>query len=130
MKKWLTQFQSPNALERALHAGPPPIEPPPGLHGRIMAAIQTSEPIPVQSAVRGYAWPVAGGSALLVIAALWGANHLLVSRLTLSPFSFSPKLNQQVAALPGAALSPLSSEWQSLNLDLERTADFLLSSIP
>lgn len=130
MKHWLAQFQPTDDLNRKLRGGPPPVEPPPSLHGGIMAAIRASETVPTRNQARGYGWAVAGALVVLLIAGLWGATHLVVSRLTPSPFSFSSKLDQQVAALPAAALSPLSAEWRSLNLDMEKTADFLLSSIP
>lgn len=120
------------ALDRALRGGPPPVELPSGLHGGILAAVRSSGPAASPTRLPGYRWALGGALACFLLCGLWAGSHLLRSRLAPSPFTSaaSARLNQQVAALPTAVLSPLSREWQALNLDFEKTADFILASMP
>ena len=118
-----------SALDSALRGGPPAPETPPGLHASIMAAIRRSESPARPAWLSRYRWAIA---ACLLLSAWWAGTHLLHPRLSPSPFTApaSKQFNRQMATLPSTVLSPLSHEWEALNLDLQQTARFLLASVP
>lgn len=124
------EFQAQVAeLDRSLRGGPRPGQPPLGLHQSIMAAIGDPRQVRVPPN-HAHRWIAAGACLSVAILVLWGVVHSTMSHLAPSPFRLSPKLNREVAALPSAAMAPLSTELDSINLDLKKTTQFLLSSIP
>jgi len=118
------------ALDRALRSGPPAPVPYPGLHESIMAAVRDCRAEVGPARAAGWRWGLAGALTCLLMLGGWGAWHRVASRLAPAPFRNAASVEEQVAALPAKVLSPLSQEWQALNLDLEKTAEFLLASVP
>lgn len=102
------------------------------LHHSIMAAVRKQGPQTTaaewseRTLLVGWSRIVAaaGVVSLMVIAGIW----LLAHRP--GPKSPSADLQQELMALPGKAVSPLSKELSSLHEDLQRTTSFLMASVP
>ncbi len=100
-------------------------EPPPGfLHGRIMHAVRDTAEHPT-AAPRRRLSPAVGFAA--AIALLLGFYFFAPRPAIRNP---AASLQQQVATLPTKVLSPLNTEWESLQTDFARTTQFLLASVP
>jgi hypothetical protein len=115
-------------VDRRLRAERPAGEAPPFLHGSIMAAVAGATAPAAHRQPRSLWWRTVGVAAVLVACCFLAGKHFM--GLVRSPASSGPNLQQQVAALPATVLSPLSTELEKLNLDLEQTTSFLLASVP
>ena len=97
-----------------------------------MAAVRASASAPGPASFWAPRWVVAAAGACLLFFGVWSGAHLLRSRLAPSPFtaSASVKLTGKWPSCPRLCSLRLANEWEALNIDLHRTADFLLASIP
>jgi len=125
--------RSMRALDRRLKAARPAVEIPAGLHGSVMRSLRKTarspEKWPWRLVLR---WLTVPGLALLIAAAYW-----LSSTGSAPP---STALDGVVVTLdegheltqraPGALLSPLSEEMDSLNRDLRSAVEHLVASVP
>jgi hypothetical protein len=121
-------------LDEALRGSVPASEMPPALHASIMDAVRLAgppaPPMRKQSIAR---WLLAPAVALLVCA-VWAwhfgsrpaAPHIAFERAG----SALATSREMARAVPGAALAPLTQEWQRLNQDLDNTTQFLLAALP
>ena len=125
------------ALDRALKESAPRTEAPTSLHHSIMQAVRAaSRPVAAQRQPPVLRWipvPVFAGLVLLVI--LW-VLHTPVRSPTQNAQSLAAATStlqlgdQMVRSMPSAMVAPLSDELDRLNRDLDRTAQFLLASLP
>ncbi len=113
-------------LDERLKAEKPGAESPPFLHNAIMARVRASEQQSYSNGALWRWWAAPAGAALL-IACFLGLVYFARQAAHTLP---APKPQQEVAAVPGKVLSPLSTEMDKLQLDLERTARFLVASVP
>jgi len=125
------------ALDHALKASVPKVQAPPALHGEIMRAVRATEQsaaVPQGvSLLRWWPAPVLVAAALFVV---WQAQRTPV-RL---PAQDAQSLAEATSALemggemarsaPSAVVALLSDELDRLNRDLDKTAQFLLASLP
>jgi len=136
--------KSDDALETALRGSPPRNEFPPQLHDSIMRAVQPAQRAE-STEVSGIgifrrfimvAWiPVTGFGGLVLLAVLLSIHNRPVAT-TQNPQPL-PEVSQAFAAgqelidsLPSVAVGPLSDELDKVNRDLDRTAEFLLATLP
>jgi hypothetical protein len=135
---------SDEALESALRDSAPRSDFPPDLHRSIMTAVgatQRAERTPLsviemfQSFVKARWLPVAGFAGLLLLGVLLTIlnrpaptikNDQPLSEIS-NAFTTSQKL---VDSLPSVAVGPLSDELAKVNRDLDRTAEFLIATLP
>jgi hypothetical protein len=127
------------ALERTLKAKGADPEAPASLHAAIMRAVRQSEQRPAASPVAFLRW--AAPSALAVAALSLGLWWYL------QPASLPPNAqpassayaavsdafnvgNQFTRKMPALVTSPLSSELDRMNRDVDKTAELLLASFP
>jgi hypothetical protein len=145
MKTSLAKFHDPKAaIESALRESPPTPEFPPALHNSIMRAVHAARRdeknhVPQFGIFRHLAeirWaPVTAVTALLLLGA-WLALHnrpdqTVQNSQTLPGISAAFTTGQEVVdALPSATIGPLSDELDKVNQDLNRTAEFLLATLP
>jgi hypothetical protein len=126
--------QNADELDRALKRDLPVVEPPAFLHASIMRDIElSSRPTPRHS----HAWhwlPAPALAAAILLAAWWGLHQPAPTPVPQPNFAAtqtSPGFNEQMArTVTSALVSPLSDEWQRLDLDLNKTIDFLSASLP
>lgn len=122
--------QSLEAIDRLLKRNPPRPEAPFGLRAAVMKQIR--EPSARESSRFGLRW--AAGLSCALFLALGALALAYFHRPKFGPSPFTAKatvrMNREIAALPSAALAPLSKEWDNLSLDFQRTKDFLVSSVP
>ncbi len=113
-------------LDKRLKAEDPRPEFPPFLHSAIMARVRASKQ---ESHSNGalWRWWAAPAGATLLIACFLGLVYFARQAAHTLPV---PKPQQEVVAVPGKVLSPLSTEMEKLQGDLERTARFLVASVP
>jgi len=105
-----------------------------------MSAIQTPEPREAVAAERRRRvprWLPAPAFALLLLLLLgvwWSTREtstpIAQPNLFASAASALDAAPQVTRDIPAQALSPLTEEWDHLDSDLNKTADFLLTSIP
>jgi hypothetical protein len=126
-----------DALDHALKQDLPEVEPPAFLHASIMRAVeQSSRPVPRRSLA--WRWLPAPAFAIAILLAAWWGLHLSTPKPVQQPqwaasstANTAPTLNEQVTRTVTTALvSPLSDEWQRLDLDLNKAMDFLSASLP
>jgi hypothetical protein len=130
--------ESSGRLDRALRNTQGLIQTPDSLHGSIMRAVRVGGVHPADG-VSFALGPQAAAAAVLVLALIFLAlapshRQSAVTKILTPPLSLpvaALELGEQVTqAAPETVLSPLTQEWQRLNLDLDKTGQFLLSSLP
>jgi hypothetical protein len=130
--------QEMTELDHALKQTAPQPHAPPSLHGSIMRAVRAVER-PAANARRELAFlrwlpvPVAALLALMVVwhAARGPARLPVQDAQPLAVATTALQVSGEMArAVPSAVVSPLADELKKLNLDLDNTAQFLLSSLP
>lgn len=132
--------EASETLERRLRNPVGRPEPPASLHDSIMRAVQAVEPrealIPERTR-RIPRWLPAPAFALLVLLLLgvwWSTSEtstpMAQPNLFASAASALDAAPQVTRDIPAQALSPLTEEWEHLDRDLNKTADFLITSIP
>jgi len=142
MKSPFVKFGNPDeVLETALRSAPPRAEFPPELHDSIMDAVHairaerpSASGIEIFRRLIKVSWiPVTGFAGLVVLGALLTIHNRPTPTIK-SPFSeisdafaTSQKL---VDSLPAVAVGPLSDELDKVNRDLDRTAEFLIATLP
>ena len=125
------------ALDRVLRGTAPRVEAPASLHQLIMQAVRTaSRPATAQRQATMLRWLPAPVLAALVVAVAFWALHGPVG---VPPHEAQPLAaattalqlgNHVVRTMPSAVVAPLSDELARLNQDLDKTAQFLLASLP
>jgi hypothetical protein len=125
------------ALDRALRETAPRAEAPASLHHSIMQAVRSaSRPAPAQRQPTVLRWlPAPVFAALVFAVALWALHSPVPTPVPeaqpLAAATTALQLgNQVVQTMPSAVVSPLSDELDRLNRDLDKTAQFLLASLP
>jgi hypothetical protein len=128
------------SLDGALKSAQSRNDPPPWLHGWIMRSVR-KDAIPKQAPH----WPVrvawaSGAVAVLALALLcwtiYSSRRPQLQRQEADSGSFEAassalRLGNDMAQIaPMAMVAPLSNELDHLNKDLNKTADFLLASLP
>jgi hypothetical protein len=145
MKSPLVKTQnSQKAVESALRDSVPGGEYPAGLHESIMRAVNAVRR-DNRTAVSGIglfqrfakiSWLPVTGFASLAILGIWLVLHNRSEQTnpgspSLPEISTAFTASQEmVDALPSVTVRPLSDEWDKVNQDLSRTADFLLATLP
>ena len=125
------------ALDRALKETAPKVEAPASLHGSIMQAVRAAErpatPARQPTVLR---WlPAPAMALMLILVVLWvmhrpartPAQDAQTLATATSALHFG---NEMVQTMPSAMVAPLSDELDRLNQDLDKTAQFLLASLP
>ncbi len=125
------------ALDRALKETAPKAQAPVSLHGSIMQAVRTAQR-PAVSARQPILlrWlPAPALALMLVMATLWvmyrpvrtPSQDAQTLATATSPLHLG---NEMVQTMPSAMVAPLSDELARLNQDLDKTAQFLLATLP
>ena len=145
MKSVFAKFRnSGDSLESALRESTPKTEFPATLHNSIMRAIHAVRREDANQAsgfamFEGFAktrWLPAAGFAGLVLLGVLIAIHNRPERTTsnsqaLRQMSAAFTASQEIVdALPSVTVGPLSDELDKVNQDLDRTAEFLLATLP
>ncbi len=136
---------SADSLEAALRDSRPKAEFPPALHNSIMRAIEAAHREETTQ-VFGYTiierfarirWVPITGFAALVLVGGWlafqhsSAKPSISSAQSFSEISSALATSQELMdSLPAVTVGPLSDELDKANDDLERTAKFLLATLP
>ena len=121
-------------VDQALRDAVPELEVPPGLHTSIMGAVRTLGPtIPSARKPSSLRWLPA--SALVALFCVVWAWHMgskpAPAQSTFERAGTALATGEEMAlAVPGAAVAPLTQEWQRLNQDLDNTTEFLLATLP
>lgn len=145
MKSPFAKFQNPNeSLETALRESAPKTQFPPALHKSIMRAVhvarrnETSQ-VPEFGIFRRLVeikWVPVTALTALILLGTWFALHNRPEQAasdlqTLPEISTAFTASQEVVdALPSATIGPLSDELNKVNQDFNRTAEFLLATLP
>ena len=124
------------ALDRALKETAPRAEAPASLHQSIMQAVRAANrpaAAPRQPSVLRWV-PVPVFAVMVVLGVVWMLQSPVRTVQTGQPLAASTTAlqlgNQMVRTMPTAVVAPLSDEWERLNRDLDKTAQFLLASLP
>ena len=104
-------------------------------HGSIMHAVRAAARAAGRAALARRKWTPAFALAVLVAAGLlWATLHDPPPQTAPGPLeSASAALtfaHDLANAAPATIARPMSDEWERVNRDIERTAEFLLSSLP
>ena len=125
------------ALDRALKETAPKAEAPVGLHGSIMQAVRAAQRSAIPARQPNlWRWLPAPALALMVLLAAFLAMHRPARTSEQDAQSLAAATsalhfgNQMVQTMPSVMVAPLSDELNRLNLDLDKTAQFLLASLP
>jgi hypothetical protein len=125
------------ALDRALKETAPKAEAPASLHGSIMQAVRAANrPAAAQRQPTMLRWlPAPALAVILLLVAFWVLHSPVrtpvQSTRSLAAASTALQLGgQMVRSMPSAMVAPLSDEMARLSLDLDKTAQFLLASLP
>ena len=125
------------ALDRALTETAPKAEAPVGLHGSIMQSVRAAQrPTTAPRQPNLLRWLPAPALALILLVAAFLAMHRPARTAEQDAQSLTAATsalhfgNQMVQTMPSAMVAPLSDELNRLNLDLDKTAQFLLASLP
>jgi hypothetical protein len=125
------------ALDRGLRQTAPRAQAPASLHRAIMQAVRAaSGPAPARREPSLLRWLPAPAIGLVTLLAAWWALHSPVGPPAQSARSLAAATtalqmgDQMVRAMPSAVVAPLSDELERLTLDLDKTAQFLLASLP
>ena len=124
------------ALDRALKETAPRAEAPASLHQSIMQAVRAANrpaAAPRQPSVLRWV-PVPVFAVMVVLGVVWMLQSPVRTVQTGQPLAAATTAlqlgNQMVRTMPTAVVAPLSDEWERLNRDLDKTAQFLLASLP
>jgi hypothetical protein len=125
------------ALDRALKETAPKTEAPASLHQSIMQAVRAANrpaAAPRQPSVLRWV-PVPVFAVILVLGVLWVLQSpVRPPAQTAQPLAAATTAlhlgGQVVRTVPSAVVAPLSDELARLNKDLDKTAQFLLASLP
>jgi len=115
---------------------PPAAEAPVYFHGSIARAIRACATSSAAESPRRIRWVPALGVSLIALAGfLWAlAQHPQQVEGNSVPFQPAARALEMGSELaqkaPGSLAQPMSDEWERINQDFERTADFLMSSVP
>jgi hypothetical protein len=138
MKSPFVKFQnSDKALDTALRESAPKTELPTTLHASILRAVHAIDReqrcrdtglARFQHLIRTGWMPVTGFAALVLLS----LSLSLYNRPepTVNPESLTQMSREVVDALPSVSVRPLSEELDKVNQDLDRTAEFLLATLP
>ena len=125
------------ALDRALKEAAPRAEAPGSLHQSIMQAVRAANrPAAAPRQPSMLRWvPVPVFAVMLVLGVLWVLQSpVRPPAQTAQPLAAATTAlnlgNQMVRTMPSAVVAPLSDELERLNRDLDKTAQFLLASLP
>ena len=124
------------ALDRALKETAPRAEAPASLHQSIMQAVRASRPAAAPRQPSMLRWvPVPVFAVMLVLGVIWVLQSpVRPPAQTAQPLAAATTAlhlgNQMVRTMPSAVVAPLSDELERLNQDLDKTAQFLLASLP
>jgi len=123
------------ALDRALKESAPKAEAPASLHRSIMQAVRVaSRPAAEQRQPAVLRWVPVPVIAVVLLLVGWWALQSPVRPPAQTPLAAATSAlqlgDQVVRAMPSAMVAPLSDELERLNRDLDRTAQFLLASLP
>ena len=125
------------ALDRALRQPAPKPEVPASLHRSIMQAVQAADrPVRAGRQLLWLRWAPVPALAAIVLLAVWWVLHSPVRQpapdtQSLAAATAALEMSGQLArAVPSAMVAPLSGELERLNRDLDKTAQFLLASLP
>ena len=144
MKSPFAKFgNSDEALESALRDSTPRSEFPPDLHGSIMNAVHATQAernsVSVseifQSFLKARWIPVTGFVGLVLLGVLLTIYNRQAPTIQ-NPQPFVEISNafatsqELVDSLPSVAVGPLSEELDKVNRDLDRTAEFLIATLP
>jgi hypothetical protein len=144
LRRWLSASaevrgmeQEMMALDRALKETAPKTEAPASLHSSIMQAVRAANrPAAAPRPMAVLRWvPVPVFAVVLVLVALWVLQSPVRPPVqTAQPLAAATTAlhlgDQVVRTIPSAVVAPLSDELQRLNRDLDKTAQFLLASLP
>lgn len=136
--------KSDNALEIALRNSAPKTGFPTDLHGSIMRSVRGAKRDAFIQVSRfalfrrllQIRWLPVSGVAVLALVGVWLALHHraeppAASSQSLPAISSAFTTGQEVVdALPSITVGPLSDELDKANQDLNRTAEFLLATLP
>lgn len=125
------------ALDRALKETAPRAEAPDSLHQSIMKAVRAANrpaAAPRQPSVVRWV-PVPVFAVMLVLVAVWVLQSPVRTPVqNAQPLAAAASVlqlgDQMVRTMPTAVVAPLSDELERLNRDLDKTAQFLLASLP
>lgn len=144
MKSPFVKFRNAaEGLESALRDSAPGSEFPPQLHGSIMNAVHAAHRAEstevsgigmLQRFIKSWL-PVTGFAGLVLLGVLLSIHNHPVATVqnpqALAEMSRAYATTQEfVDALPSVAVGPLSDELDKVNRDLDRTAEFLLATLP
>jgi hypothetical protein len=125
------------ALDRGLKETAPRAEAPASLHQSIMQAVRAANrPVAAPRQPSVLRWvPVPVFAVLLVLVVVWVLQSPVRPPVqTAQPLAAATTAlhlgNQVVRTMPTAVVAPLSDELDRLNRDLDKTAQFLLASLP
>jgi hypothetical protein len=134
-----------DSLEAALRGSPPKSEFPPALHNSIMRAIQATHReersqafvFAIFQRFANIRWLPITGFAALALLGSWLALHHSSAKPPISSAQSFPEISSAFAtsqelmdSLPSVTVGPLSDELDKVNHDLDRTAEFLLATLP
>ncbi len=120
-------------IEHELRTTVPRPQPPAGLADRISRSIRFApQPAHIATSWSLWRWLPAPAFALIIVLAVWG---LQVHRTPSPAASDLARAREaltfgQTPNLPLSVVAPLESEWNNVNQDLDKTAEFLLASLP
>jgi len=119
-------------LDRALACRPANPGPSPFLHRSIMRAVEAAGPAPAPPRLRpALRWLPAPALAVLVLSAIWLWRDRSPQPQPIESAAAVLAMGESVAqSAPSTVVAPLSDEWRRLNRDVDRTAQFLLASLP
>lgn len=132
MKSWFAQHHVSSSVDRALAGGPAKPQVPPSLHDSIMRAVEAAGPAsaPVRPQA-GLRWLLVPVLAVLLLAGVWSFLHRPSRPQPMARAAAALEIGEAMAdTVPSVVVAPLSDEWQRINRDLDRTAQFLLASLP
>jgi hypothetical protein len=145
MKSPFAKFPNSNdALESALRGSAPKLEFPPELHDSIMYAVHATDRTErtkvsamglLQRLIKVGWFPISGFAGLVLFAVLLLIHNRPVATThdpqPLAEISKAFTTGQEfVDALPSVTVGPLSDELEKVNRDLDRTAEFLIATLP
>lgn len=138
MKLWFSKRRTPVAsraeVERGLKDSLSKQEPPAGFSDELMRAIRSAErPTHARPAPPTGHWLAAPSLTAVLILALawfWGPPaHRPAPELDAASAGLDLGVTM-ARGLPSSVVEPLSQEWLRLDQDLDRTAEFVLASLP
>jgi hypothetical protein len=145
MKSPFAKFQnSDETLESALRGSPPRTEFPPDLHDSIMRAVHAADraerselsSIGIFQRFIKVGWiPVTGFVGLVLLGVMLSIhNHPVATTQNPQPLAELSQAfttgQELMDSLPSVTVGPLSDELDKVNRDLDRTAEFLLATLP